>query len=131
MWSIIKRIVTFVFSLDQSQPLYVYFCPFIITISIIQIEESVDGVLGFEPGPQDGRRRRNHRAIVKFVYSIRPGEHLRSRQWSIQYSLSSQCPPHHFVRNILFHFSFLLHIIVVVVITTHDSCPTKLSEKIR
>ena len=70
MWSIIKRIVTFVFSLDQSQPLYVYFCPFIITISIIQIEESVDGVLGFEPGPQDGRRRRNHRAMVATNFEI-------------------------------------------------------------
>ena len=30
----------------QSRPLFVYFCPFIITISIIQIEKSVNGVLG-------------------------------------------------------------------------------------
>jgi len=29
----------------------VYFRPFLITISIIQIEKSLDGVLGFEPAP--------------------------------------------------------------------------------
>ena len=28
---------------------FVYFCPFLITISIIQIEKSLDGVLGFKP----------------------------------------------------------------------------------
>ena len=28
---------------------FVYFCPFLITISIIQIEKSIDGVIGFEP----------------------------------------------------------------------------------
>ena len=32
--------------MGQSRPLFVYFCPFLITISIIQIEKSVDGVLG-------------------------------------------------------------------------------------
>ena len=30
----------------QFRPLFVYFCPFLITISIIQIGKSVDGVLG-------------------------------------------------------------------------------------
>ena len=32
--------------MGQSRPLFVYFCSFLITISIIQIEKSVDGVLG-------------------------------------------------------------------------------------
>ena len=34
----------------QSRPLFVYFRPYLITISIIQIEKSIDGELGFEPG---------------------------------------------------------------------------------
>ena len=32
--------------MGQSRPLSVYFCHFLDTISIIQIEKSVDGVLG-------------------------------------------------------------------------------------
>ena len=32
--------------MGQSWPLFVYFCPFFNTTSIIQIEKSVDGVLG-------------------------------------------------------------------------------------
>ena len=32
--------------MGQSRPLFVYFRPFLITISIIQIEKSIDGVLG-------------------------------------------------------------------------------------
>ena len=32
--------------MGQSRPLFVYFCPFLITISILQIEKSIDGVLG-------------------------------------------------------------------------------------
>ena len=32
--------------MGQSRPLFVYFCPFLITISIIQIEKSIDDVLG-------------------------------------------------------------------------------------
>ena len=32
--------------MGQSQPLFVYFCYFLITISITQIEKSIDGVLG-------------------------------------------------------------------------------------
>ena len=46
--------------MGKSRPLFVYFRSFLITISIIQIEKS----LGFEPGPQDGRRRQNHGAIA-------------------------------------------------------------------
>ena len=34
--------------MGQSQPLFVYFHYFLITISIIQIEKSVDGVLGIQ-----------------------------------------------------------------------------------
>ena len=34
--------------MGQSLPLFVYFCYFLITISIIQIEKSVDGVLGIQ-----------------------------------------------------------------------------------
>ena len=36
------------FKMGQSRPLFVYFCHFLITISII--EKSIDGVLGIEPG---------------------------------------------------------------------------------
>ena len=32
--------------MGQSRPLFVYFCYFLNTISIIQIEKGVDGVLG-------------------------------------------------------------------------------------
>ena len=32
--------------LGQSRPLFVYICSFLITISIIEIEKSIDGVLG-------------------------------------------------------------------------------------
>ena len=34
--------------MGQSRPLYVHFRPFLITISIIQIEKIVDGVLGIQ-----------------------------------------------------------------------------------
>ena len=34
------------FKMGQSRPLFVYFCYFLDSISIIQIEKSVDGVLG-------------------------------------------------------------------------------------
>ena len=32
--------------MSQYRPLFVYFCPFVIIISIIQMEKSIDGVLG-------------------------------------------------------------------------------------
>ena len=34
--------------MGQSRPLFVYFRYFLITISIIQIEKSIDGVLGIQ-----------------------------------------------------------------------------------
>ena len=34
--------------MGQSRPLFVYFCYFLDTISIIQIEKSIDGVLGIQ-----------------------------------------------------------------------------------
>ena len=47
-----KAIQSFLFlifiKIGQSQPLFVYFRPFHITISIIQIEKSLDGVLGIQ-----------------------------------------------------------------------------------
>ena len=61
--------------MGQSRPLFVYFCPFLITISIIQIEKSIDGVLGIRT---QGRRmvgadeitelRRPQLCLVCFVY---------------------------------------------------------------
>ena len=49
--------------MGQSRHLFAYFRSFL-TISI-QIEKSIDGVLrDSNPGPQDGRRRRNHGACV-------------------------------------------------------------------
>ena len=47
--------------MGESRPLFVYFRYFLDTISIIQIEKSVDGVLGIRTrGLQDGRRTQNH-----------------------------------------------------------------------
>ena len=44
--------------MGRSRPLFVYFRPFLITISIIQIEKSIDGVaLDSNLRPHDGRRR--------------------------------------------------------------------------
>ena len=57
----------FLLKMGQSRPLFVYFRYFLDTISIIQIEKSIDGVLG-NPGPQDGRRRRNHGAMAATTY---------------------------------------------------------------
>ena len=34
------------FKMGKSRPLFVYFRPFLITITIIQFEKSIDGVLG-------------------------------------------------------------------------------------
>jgi len=41
--------------MGQSRPLFVYFRPFLITISIIKIEKSIDGVLGI--------RNHSHRMV--------------------------------------------------------------------
>ena len=40
-----KKVFLFFINLGQSRPLFVYFCYFLDTISILQIEKSVDGVL--------------------------------------------------------------------------------------
>ena len=34
--------------MGESRPLFVYFRPFLVTISIIQIEKSIDGVFGIQ-----------------------------------------------------------------------------------
>ena len=46
-WSPVLQV--FLKKMGLSRPLFVYFRPFLITISIIQIEKSIEGVLGFEP----------------------------------------------------------------------------------
>ena len=50
----------FFLKMGQSRPLFVDFRPFLITISIIQIEKNVDGVLGI----RTRSRRRNHGAMA-------------------------------------------------------------------
>ena len=58
----------FLKNMGQSRPLFVYFRYFLDTISIIQIEKSIDGVLGIRTQePQDGRRRWNHGAMAAMV----------------------------------------------------------------
>ena len=41
------------FPMGRSRPLFVYFCSFLITISMIQIEQAKDGVIGIQ---NHGRR---------------------------------------------------------------------------
>ena len=51
--------------MGQSRPLSVYFRYFLITISIIQIEKKHRWCAwDLNPGPQDGRHRRNHGAMA-------------------------------------------------------------------
>ena len=66
--------------MGQSRPLFVYFRPFRITISIIQIEKSLDGVLGIQThgcrmvGTDKAMElwRLPNRYIVKFnIYLVR------------------------------------------------------------
>ena len=53
------------FNVGRSRPLFVYFCPFHITVKFFNWKKrSIDAVLGFEPGPQDCRRRRIHWTVV-------------------------------------------------------------------
>ena len=62
MW---QKCILFFKKMGQSRPLFVYFRYFLTTISIMQIEKGIDGVLGIRTwGPQDGRRRRNHGAMA-------------------------------------------------------------------
>ena len=56
--------------MGQSRPLFVYFHYFLITISIIQIEKSVDGVLGIQT---QGRRMVG---ADKTTELLRPLKHL-------------------------------------------------------
>ena len=78
--------------MGHSRPLFVYFRSFLVTISI-QIEKSIDGVLG----PQDGRRRRNHGAMAATVDDslIHDAKHLRQHQ---------NCSTHS--TNLKFHLLF-------------------------
>ena len=46
--------------MGKTRPFFVYFRPFLITISIIQIENSIDVVLGMRTRGHNGRRRRYH-----------------------------------------------------------------------
>ena len=46
--------------MGQSRPIFDYFCSFLITISIRQIEKAQMVCMGFKPRPQDGSRRQNH-----------------------------------------------------------------------
>ena len=61
--------------MGQSRSLFAYFHPYLIPISnsTIQNEKSIDGVLGFEPGPQDCGRWLNPGAMVavNFTYNYR------------------------------------------------------------
>ena len=50
--------------MGQSRPLFVYFRCFLDTISIIQIEKSVDRVLGIRTRGRSGRHRQNHGAMA-------------------------------------------------------------------
>ena len=60
----------FLKNMGQSRPLFVYFRYFLDTISIIQIEKSIDGVLGIRTRePKDGRRRRNHGAMAATLWN--------------------------------------------------------------
>ena len=48
----------------QSRPLFVYFRTFLITISIIQIEKSINGAHGIWTHVHDGMHRQNHLAMA-------------------------------------------------------------------
>ena len=57
--------------MDQSWPLLVYFCSFLITISIIQIKKHRWYAWDLNQGLQNGRRRQNHRAMeLKIFFEI-------------------------------------------------------------
>ena len=63
-WPFLSTIVHFL-KMSQSWPLFVYFCYFLDTISIIQIEIKLRWCAWeSNPGPQDCRRRRSHGAMA-------------------------------------------------------------------
>ena len=53
------NLLRFLLKMGKSRPLFAYFCPFLITILIMQIVKRWC-VWDSNPGPQDGRCRRNH-----------------------------------------------------------------------
>ena len=65
----------------NSGPLFVYFCPFLIPISMIQIEKTKMVCLVFEPGPQNGRRRRNHGAMAAAKKNVTQAKLLEFSQF--------------------------------------------------
>ena len=56
--------------MGQFRPLFVYFRSFLFTISIIQIEKSVYGVLGIRTQATGGRRRQNHGAMAATLVQL-------------------------------------------------------------
>ena len=58
-------ILNFLKNVPVPTSFFVYFCSFLVTISIIQIERSIDGVLRIRTrGPLDGGRRWNRGAMA-------------------------------------------------------------------
>ena len=76
--------------MGQSQPLFVYFRSFLVTIPIIQIEKSIDGVLGIRTwGRSYGSTHKNCRTLGQWL-SWQSGRFLQQRsgvwiQWSAQF----------------------------------------------
>ena len=86
--------------MGQSRPLFVYFHPFLITISIIQIEKSVDDVLGIQT---QGRRmvgtdKTTEQWRPPFGVCFKISRVLHSSVWVIQ--THEQCDQ---MSNLFFH----------------------------
>ena len=77
--------------MGQSRPLFVYFRPFLITISIIQIEKSVVGVLGIRTraagwsAQMKPRSYGCHRHRYFFASATIANQHSVSRHTSVSY----------------------------------------------
>ena len=67
--------------MGQSRPLFVYFRYFLETISLIQKRRW--SAWESNPGPQDGRRRQNHRAMAANVRDFETVVRLLSRERSL------------------------------------------------
>ena len=60
--------------MSQSRPLFVYFRHFLDTISKIQIDKKLKWCAwDSNPGPQDGRLRRNHGAMAVMKFEVKAG----------------------------------------------------------
>ena len=97
--------------MGQSRPLFVYLCPFLITISI-QIEKSVDGVLGIRTrGLRICRWRRNHGAMAA----------------ALILSYSSPSPPQFgpVLMKLLAGSLWVFPLVVAVVMITSSTEPTR------